>query len=68
MLHWPNFDPVAFHLGSIAVHWYGLTYLVGFLLAWLCGNYRAHHFYYCLEFNWYQNDFWVEPATHPLSN
>ena len=43
MLHWPNFDPVAFHLGPIAVHWYGLTYLVGFLLCWLCANYRAKH-------------------------
>jgi len=43
MLHWPNFDPVAFHLGPIAVHWYGLTYLVGFLLGWLGANYRAKH-------------------------
>lgn len=41
MLHWPNFNPVAFHLGSIAVHWYGLMYLLGFALAWLLGVYRA---------------------------
>jgi phosphatidylglycerol:prolipoprotein diacylglycerol transferase len=31
MLHSPTFDPVAIHLGPIAVHWYGLMYLVGLL-------------------------------------
>ena len=40
MQHWftyPNIDPVAVHLGPISVHWYGLSYLVGFLAvgAWL---------------------------------
>lgn len=32
--HWftyPNFDPVAFRLGPVAVHWYGLSYLAGFI-------------------------------------
>jgi len=32
--HWftyPNIDPVAFHLGPLAVHWYGLSYLAGFI-------------------------------------
>jgi len=32
--HWftyPNIDPVAFRLGPIAVHWYGISYLIGFL-------------------------------------
>ncbi len=43
MLHWPQFNPVAFHLGPIAVHWYGLTYLVGFVAAWGLGIYRAKH-------------------------
>lgn len=41
MLNYPNIKPVAFHLGPIAVHWYGLMYLIGFLLAWLFGSYRA---------------------------
>ncbi|GAC1399177.1 MAG: prolipoprotein diacylglyceryl transferase [Vulcanimicrobiaceae bacterium] len=34
MQHWftyPNIDPVAFRLGPLAVHWYGLSYLAGFL-------------------------------------
>lgn len=31
MLTYPNFDPIAFHLGPLAVHWYGLMYLIGFV-------------------------------------
>ncbi len=43
MLHYPQLNPIAFHLGPIAVHWYGLMYLVGFVSAWLLGIYRANH-------------------------
>ena len=32
MLAYPHFDPVALQLGPIAIHWYGLTYLVAFAL------------------------------------
>ncbi len=38
---YPDIDPVAFHIGPLAVHWYGLMYGVGFLAAWLLGRYRA---------------------------
>ena len=31
----PEIDPVAFSLGPIAVHWYGLAYVAGILLGWL---------------------------------
>lgn len=34
-------DPVAFHLGPIAVHWYGLMYLAGFAVAWWLGRQRV---------------------------
>lgn len=34
MLQYPHFNPVAFHLGPLEVHWYGLMYLIGFLGAW----------------------------------
>ncbi|HUH36962.1 MAG TPA: prolipoprotein diacylglyceryl transferase [Spongiibacteraceae bacterium] len=34
MLKHPDFDPVAVHLGPLAVHWYGLMYLAGFGCAW----------------------------------
>lgn len=30
----PNIDPVAFHLGPLAVHWYGIAYVVGILGWW----------------------------------
>jgi len=36
----PNFDPVAIHLGPLAVRWYGLMYLVGFGLAFWLGRLR----------------------------
>ena len=34
MLTFPDFDPVAFSLGPIAVRWYALAYLAGFVLGW----------------------------------
>jgi phosphatidylglycerol:prolipoprotein diacylglycerol transferase len=40
MLVHPQFDPVAVHLGPLAVRWYGLMYLVGFGLIWAAGRYR----------------------------
>lgn len=33
-LPFPNIDPVLFSVGPLAVHWYGLAYVVGILLAW----------------------------------
>ncbi|RMX11546.1 prolipoprotein diacylglyceryl transferase [Allofranklinella schreckenbergeri] len=45
MLHYPAIDPVAFTIplpivGSLSVHWYGLTYLIGFVLFLLLGRQR----------------------------
>jgi len=37
MLVHPNFDPVAFSIGPLAVRWYGLMYLLGFGFAWWLG-------------------------------
>src|SRR3546814_9934506 len=34
MLMHPNIDPVALKLGPLSIHWYGLTYLLGFWIAW----------------------------------
>ena len=33
-----NIDPVIFHLGSLQVRWYGLMYVVGFLIAGFLGK------------------------------
>ncbi|MCE1241376.1 MAG: prolipoprotein diacylglyceryl transferase [Azonexaceae bacterium] len=40
MLLHPQFDPVAFSLGPLAVRWYGLMYLVAFLQFVLLGRLR----------------------------
>ncbi len=40
MLVHPQFDPIAIKLGPLAVHWYGLMYLVAFALFFLLGRYR----------------------------
>ncbi len=37
MLIHPNFDPIAFSIGPLAVHWYGLMYLAGFAAGWWLG-------------------------------
>lgn len=41
MLTYPDIDPIAFALGPLQVHWYGLMYLVGFAVAWGLGRWRA---------------------------
>lgn len=40
MLQHPHFDPVAFTLGPLAVHWYGLMYIFGFAAAWYLGRWK----------------------------
>ncbi len=41
MLVHPQFDPVAFQLGPVAVRWYGLMYLLAFVLFVVLGKIRA---------------------------
>jgi phosphatidylglycerol:prolipoprotein diacylglycerol transferase len=43
MLIHPQIDPVALHLGPVALHWYGLTYLVAFALFMFLGHRRLRH-------------------------
>jgi phosphatidylglycerol:prolipoprotein diacylglycerol transferase len=38
-----DFDPVLLNLGPIKIHWYAITYLVGFALFILLGNYQVKH-------------------------
>lgn len=42
MIAYPQIDPVAFSLGPLKVHWYGLAYLFGIGVAWLLALYRAN--------------------------
>ncbi len=41
MLVHPQFDPVAFAIGPIKVHWYGISYLVGFAAFVMLGRVQA---------------------------
>lgn len=43
MLIHPQIDPVALQIGPVAVHWYGLTYLVAFGLFMYLGHLRLRH-------------------------
>lgn len=36
-----SLDPVAFRAGGVEMHWYGIMYLLGFIIGWLLGRYRA---------------------------
>lgn len=38
---YPDIDPVIFALGPLKVHWYGVTYLIGFAAFWWLGRLRA---------------------------
>lgn len=35
MLPFPEIDPVIFRIGPLAVRWYGMMYLLGFVAAWI---------------------------------
>jgi phosphatidylglycerol:prolipoprotein diacylglycerol transferase len=41
MPYFHDINPIAFSIGPLAVHWYGLMYLAGFLGAWLLGSKRT---------------------------
>ena len=41
MIVYPEIDPVAFALGPVRVHWYGLRYVVGVIAGWWLARRRA---------------------------
>ena len=43
MLMYPHINPVALQLGPLAIHWYGITYLVAFGLFMFLGTRRLKH-------------------------
>ncbi len=44
MLIYPDINPVAFSLGQLKVHWYGIMYLLAFTSAWLLAQWRVKHY------------------------
>lgn len=43
MITYPNINPIAFHIGSWPIYWYGLMYLVGFFGGWFLLSLRLRH-------------------------
>jgi len=41
MLSYPDIDPVIFSIGFVKIRWYGLMYVIGFILAWWLARKRA---------------------------
>lgn len=48
MINFPAINPIAFSIGPLKVHWYGLMYLIGFISAWLLARWRVKHY----KLNW----------------
>ncbi len=40
-MQFPHIDPIAFSFGFINIHWYGLMYVLAFLVGWFLASYRA---------------------------
>ena len=45
MLTYPDIDPDIFSVGPLTVRWYGLMYVIGFVLGWLMARKRAEKSY-----------------------
>lgn len=41
MLTYPEIDPIIFSIGPVAVRWYGMMYVVGFVLGWWLARKRS---------------------------
>lgn len=41
MLTYPDINPVAIHIGPLAIRWYGIAYIVGITGGWLLMRFRA---------------------------
>jgi len=56
MLIHPDIDPIALRLGPLAVHWYGVTYLVAFGLFYALARARLKHEPYASSGHWSARD------------
>ncbi len=49
MLTYPDIDPIIFSIGPLAIRWYGLMYVVGFIAAWVLAAKRANRRWSAVE-------------------
>ncbi|MDR1012524.1 MAG: prolipoprotein diacylglyceryl transferase [Coxiellaceae bacterium] len=45
MLRYHQLNPIAINFGMIKIYWYGISYAVGFALAWILARQRAKKYY-----------------------
>jgi len=55
MLVHPQFNPIALAIGPVAIHWYGLTYLVAFILFMVLASVRVRQPWYA-DVGWTRRD------------
>lgn len=60
MLIHPQFNPVALKLGPLAIHWYGLMYMLAFLQFWYLGKRRIE------RQPWLARNGWTVPQLDDL--
>jgi phosphatidylglycerol:prolipoprotein diacylglycerol transferase len=41
MLNYPEIDPIIFSIGPLAIRWYGLMYVLGFVGGWILARRRS---------------------------
>ena len=41
MLSYPEIDPIIFSIGPLAIRWYGLMYVLGFVVCWMLARKRS---------------------------
>ena len=56
MIKYPDIDPIAFNIGAIQIHWYGITYIAGIAIAWWLLLIRANRF----------NGYWIPEQVTDL--
>lgn len=44
MITYPNFNPIALKIGPFQIYWYGVMYLLSFVLAWVLARYRVKRY------------------------
>jgi phosphatidylglycerol:prolipoprotein diacylglycerol transferase len=48
----PAFDPVAIRFGSVSIHWYGIMYMISFILVLILAKWRLKRQAYLQSENW----------------
>ena len=56
VLTYPNLNPIALKLGPLEIHWYGIMYMLAFIIGYALLRRRVHHEPYTDEPSWSADD------------